>query len=108
MHEWLGFHKVCSRWVPHQLTPQHKSQEMGLSMHHLQCYQDEEDDMLSWIVTGDEPWVHHYEAKMKHASMQWKHPTSPVHKTFNLYRMARHLECGHLSAHGMEFFATAL
>ena len=31
MHERLGFHKVCSRWVPRQLTPQHKSQrENGL------------------------------------------------------------------------------
>jgi transposase len=24
MHEGLGFHRVCSRWVPRQLTPQHK------------------------------------------------------------------------------------
>jgi hypothetical protein len=25
MHEGLGFHKECSRWVPRQLTPQHKN-----------------------------------------------------------------------------------
>ena len=36
MHEGLGFHKVCSRWVPRQLTTQHKSQRMGLSLQHLQ------------------------------------------------------------------------
>jgi len=80
MDEWLGFHKVCSCWVPCQLTPQHKSQRMGLSLQHLQHYQDEGDDMLSRIVTGDESSVHHYEPEMKHASMQWKHPASPVHK----------------------------
>ena len=60
MHERLGFHKVCSRWVPRQLTPQHKSQRMGLSLQHLQRYQDEGDDVLSRIVTGNESWVHHY------------------------------------------------
>ena len=59
MHEGLGFHKVCSRWVPRQLTPQNKSQKMGLSLQHLQRYQDERDDMLSRIVTGDESWVYH-------------------------------------------------
>ena len=46
MHEVLGFHKVCSRWVPRQHTPQHKSQRMGLSLQHLQRYQDEGDDMF--------------------------------------------------------------
>jgi len=54
MHEALGFHKACSHWVPRQLTPQHKSQRMGLSLQHLQRYQDEGDNMLSRIVTGDE------------------------------------------------------
>ena len=53
MHEGLGFHKVCSCWVPRQLTPQHKSQRMGLSLQHLQRYQDEVEDILSRIVTGD-------------------------------------------------------
>ena len=56
MHEWLGFHKVCSRWVPRQLTPQHKSQRMGLTLQHLQRYQDKGGHMLSRIVTGDESW----------------------------------------------------
>jgi len=84
MHEGLGFHKVCSCWVPHQLTPQHKSQRMGLSLQHLQRYQDEGNDMLSRIVTGDESWVHHYEHETKRASIQWKHPVSPVHKKFKV------------------------
>ena len=60
MDERLGFHKVCSCWVPCQLTPQHKSQRMGLSLQHLQHYQDKGDDMLSPIVTGDASWMHHY------------------------------------------------
>ena len=59
MHERLGFHKVCSRWMPRQLAPQHKSQRMGLPLQHLHHYQDEGDDIFSLIVTGDESWVHH-------------------------------------------------
>ena len=67
MHDGLDFHKVCSHWVPRQLTPQHKSQRMGLSLQHLQRYHDEGDDMLSQIVTGDESWVHHYDEVCLHA-----------------------------------------
>ena len=84
MHERLGFQKVCYRWVPRQLTPQHKSQRMGLSLQDLQLYQDEWDDMLSWIISGDESWVHHYEPETKRASMQWKHPASPAHEKFKV------------------------
>jgi len=84
MREGLGFFKVCSRWMPRQLTQQHKSQRMGLSLQHLQRYQDEGDNMLSLIVTGDVSWVHHYAPEMKLASMQWKHPVSPAHKKFNV------------------------
>ena len=80
MHDWLGFHKVFSHWVPRQLTPQYKSQRMGLSLQHFQHYQDERDDMLSRIVIWDESWVHRYELERKRVSM--KHPASPVHKKF--------------------------
>jgi hypothetical protein len=68
MHEGLSFHTVCSRWVPRQVTPQHKSQSMGLSLQHLQRYQNEGDDMLSRIVTGDESWVHRYEPETQRVS----------------------------------------
>ena len=88
MHERLGFHKVFSCWVPRQLT-QHISQRMGLSLHHLQAYQDKGDDMLSRIVTGDESWVHDYKPEMKRASTQWKHPASPAHKNFKVTPSAR-------------------
>jgi len=53
-------------------------------MQHLQCYQDEGDETLSRIVTGDESRVHHYKPKTKRASMQWKHPASPAHKKFKV------------------------
>jgi hypothetical protein len=33
--------------------------------------------MLNRIITGDESWVHQYQPKSKHASVQWKHSSSP-------------------------------
>jgi hypothetical protein len=52
---------------------------MDLSLQRLRAlrYADEGEDMLNRIVTGDESWVHHYQLGSKHASMQWKHRSSP-------------------------------
>jgi len=75
--------------LPRQLTPQHKSQRMGLSSLHLQRYQGEGEDILSWIVTGGESWMHHYESETMRASMQWKHSASPLHKKFKVTLSAR-------------------
>jgi hypothetical protein len=41
--------------------------------------------MLNRIVTGDESWVHHYQAESKCASVvQWKHSSSPSSKTLKV------------------------
>jgi hypothetical protein len=40
--------------------------------------------MLNRIVTGDESWVHHYQPKSKHASVEWKHPSSPSARKFKV------------------------
>jgi hypothetical protein len=39
--------------------------------------------MLNRIGTGDESWVHHYQPKLKPASVQWKHPSSASARKFN-------------------------
>jgi hypothetical protein len=59
---------------------------MGVSLQHLLRYADEGEDMLNRIVTGDEPWVHHYQHQSKRASMQWKHPSPPSTKKCNVTR----------------------
>jgi hypothetical protein len=42
--------------------------------------------MLNRIVNEDESWVHHYECQpeSKRTSMQWKHPSSPSTKKFQI------------------------
>jgi hypothetical protein len=44
----------------------------------------EGEDIFNRIVTGDESWAHHYQPESKHASMQWKHPSSSSTKKFKV------------------------
>ncbi|BFZ13360.1 hypothetical protein BsWGS_16399 [Bradybaena similaris] len=84
MHDRLKFKKVCSRWVPRQLTDEHKMNRLGLPLEHLCQYANEGEDMMNRIITGDESWVHHYQPESKRASMQWKHPSSPCVQKFKV------------------------
>jgi histone-lysine N-methyltransferase SETMAR len=43
--------------------------------------------MLNKTVAGNESWVHHYQTESKHASMQWKHPSSPSTKKVKVTNM---------------------
>ena len=81
MHNKLGFHKACARWVPKQLTEVHKQTRVDICQKHLDRYGNEQDIFLVRIITGDETWVHHYEPESKWQSMEWKHPQSPCKKT---------------------------
>ena len=80
VHECLGHRKVCSRWVRRQLTEDHKKNRMGASLTHLLHFNDNGEDFLEQIITGDETWVHHYCPETKVQSMAWKHPGFPPSK----------------------------
>ena len=82
IHDELGFHKVCARWVPRELTAEHKRKRVEICQHLLNRYNNEGKEFLSRILTGDEMWVHHYEPESKRQSMEWKHLGSPVKKKF--------------------------
>ena len=60
IHEILGYNKVSARWVPRQLTEEHKRRRMEICQTLLNRYNNEGEAFLSRIVTGDESWVHHY------------------------------------------------
>lgn len=49
----LLFKKVCARWMPKQLTPEHKTKRMGSALTFLERYHND-DEFLDRIVTGDE------------------------------------------------------
>jgi len=77
IHEALGYHKICARWVPKQLTDGHKRACMETCIQFLQKYPGVKEAFLKLIVTGDETWVHHYKRASKCQLMEWKHTSSP-------------------------------
>ena len=84
IHYSLKFSKVCSRWVPKELTEECKRRHLDVCSRHLACYCEEGDNFLQQIVSGDETLLHHYEPESKRQSMQWKHPSSPVAKKLKM------------------------
>jgi hypothetical protein len=60
IHNHLGFHEVCARWVPKQLTEEHKRNRLTICRSLLNRYRQEGDAFLRRIMTGDETWIHHY------------------------------------------------
>lgn len=52
--ETLGFRKLCARWVPKQLTQQHKENRVTCTCEFLERFELEGDDFLSSIVSGNE------------------------------------------------------
>ena len=76
----LHFRKLCARWVPKNLTPEHKTKRMGSALSFLECYEKDGDVFLTHIVTGDETWVCHVTQESKQQSLQWRHTTSPTKK----------------------------
>ncbi|KAJ4437567.1 hypothetical protein ANN_17712 [Periplaneta americana] len=65
----LLFKKMCARWMPKQLTPEHKTQRIGSVLRFLEQYHDDSNEFLDWIVTDDETWVAHFTPETKQQSI---------------------------------------
>jgi len=61
VHDDPRYRKVCSRWVPRQLSDDHKRAWQTICQEHLDRHVCEGDAFLHRIVTGDESWVYHNE-----------------------------------------------
>ena len=80
IHNRVGFHKVCTRWVTKQIIQERKWNHVGICQPLLDRYANEGEAFLKWIVSGDDTWIHHFEPESKHQSMECKHPESPIKK----------------------------
>ena len=67
----LCYKKVCSRWVPHVLTPENKRLRVAYCRQLLQVYGEGKPKRLDNIVTGDETWVYFYEPLRKQQTKAW-------------------------------------
>lgn len=56
MIDLLQYHKVCIRWLPHELTDDKKAARMMAS---LQSYAVEGNRSLCEFLTGDEVLIYH-------------------------------------------------
>ncbi|CAF0942762.1 unnamed protein product [Rotaria sp. Silwood1] len=77
IHEHLHMTKVCSRWVPHLLTPDQRHERVRACQELLARYSIERNDFIFRIITGDESWMYYYQPESKQSSKQWKRADSP-------------------------------
>jgi hypothetical protein len=82
VHDDVEYRKVCSRWVPRQLSGYQKHARQTICQEHLARHAREEDAFLHRIVTGGLSWVYHYKTENKRQLMQWNQLLSPANKEF--------------------------
>lgn len=78
----LGYRKLCARWVPKMLTLENKAARVEVCRALLRRYDQEGDEFLSQIATGDESWIHHYDPEEKRQSMEYRRKGSPPPRKF--------------------------
>ena len=91
--EHLLFRKLCARWVPRQLTPEHKAKRMESALAFLQRYHDDGHKFLYRIIAGDEKWFAYITPETKQQSMHWRHSGSPCKMKFKQILSARKVMC---------------
>ena len=62
--------KVSARWVPKQLTEDQKASRVIIAKEYLGLFNNNKNNFLNCIVTGDEMWVHYAEPETKAQSRQ--------------------------------------
>ena len=68
----LDLRKVCTRWVPHLLTEEQKTQCLKCAQELLKTYKGCNSRVISNLLAGDETWVHMFEAQRRAVNKQWK------------------------------------
>jgi hypothetical protein len=66
----LRYSKVCARWLPQSIMKYHKTVQKEV---HSEA---NGKIFLSWIITWDDEWIHHFQPQTKRQSVEWHCPTS--------------------------------
>ena len=86
LHQHLGVHKRCARWVPHKLTDDQKEGRVRWCIEMLDKY-DSGRSTATWdIITGDETWVYQFDPETKLQSPVWLFPRDPPPEKFRRSR----------------------
>lgn len=71
LHDHLAVRKVCSRWIPHNLTIAQKKARVDWCKEILKKFNRGASKDVYKIVTGDESWIYAYEPETKQQSTVW-------------------------------------
>lgn len=77
LHEHLAVKKICSRWIPHNLTIAQKKARVDWCKEMLKKYGRGASKDVYKIVTGDESWIYAYEPETKQQSTVWVFQDEP-------------------------------
>lgn len=77
LHEHLTVKKICSRWIPHNLSIAQKKARVDWSKEMLEKYDRSASKHVYDIVTGDESWIYAYEPESKQQSTVWVFQDEP-------------------------------
>jgi len=58
LHDHLSVHKLCSRWIPHNLTKAQKQFRIKWSTEMLKKLNRNGSNLVYNIVIGDETWIY--------------------------------------------------
>ncbi|GFS00937.1 histone-lysine N-methyltransferase SETMAR [Elysia marginata] len=73
------------------LTDEMKMQRKRMCAKLLKYYEEEGEEFIQRIVTGDESWVHHYDPESKRQWMEYRHKSSPSPRKFKVAASARNM-----------------
>jgi [histone H3]-lysine36 N-dimethyltransferase SETMAR len=71
LNDHLGVRKLCSRWVPHNLTSAQKDARVKWCKEMLRKYNKGSSKAVYDICTGDESWIYNYDPETKQQSTVW-------------------------------------
>lgn len=71
LHEHLGVRKICSRWIPHNLTAAQKKARVVWCKEMIKKYNHGHANSTYNIYTGDESWIYAYDPETKQQSTVW-------------------------------------
>ena len=73
----LDLRKVCARRVPHLCTEKQKTQHLKCVRELLKTYKGCNSRVISYLLTGDETWLHKFEPQRRADNKQWQLPREP-------------------------------
>ena len=78
--EYLNMRKLCSKWVPRELTTDQKQQRIDDSKQCLELFNRNKSEFLRRYVTMDETWLHHFTPESNRQSAEWTARDEPTPK----------------------------